>query len=79
MQTLLVKKGGAETVTDRKAFLAEGTGISINPVEAALLFNILHLDEPTTLMREAWEKKDPGRTRTDNILFFYLLTKASSS
>lgn len=34
-------------------FVAEGTGLADNSMDAALLFNILHHDEPVALMKEA--------------------------
>jgi SAM-dependent methyltransferase len=34
-------------------FVAAGTGLDDNSMDAALLFNILHHDEPTALMKEA--------------------------
>ncbi|HCE66750.1 MAG: methyltransferase type 11 [Geobacteraceae bacterium GWC2_55_20] len=34
-------------------FVAEGTGLADNSMDAALLFNILHHEEPVALMKEA--------------------------
>ncbi|MDD5758703.1 MAG: class I SAM-dependent methyltransferase [Desulfobulbaceae bacterium] len=34
-------------------FVADGTGLADNSMDAALLFNILHYEEPVALMREA--------------------------
>jgi len=34
-------------------FMADGTGLKSGSVDYALLFNILHLEEPVTLLREA--------------------------
>lgn len=41
-------------------FVAEGTGLPSDSVDAALLFNILHHEEPVTLMKEAFRIVRPG-------------------
>jgi SAM-dependent methyltransferase len=41
-------------------FVAGGTGLSSGSVEAALLFNILHHEEPVALMKEALRILKPG-------------------
>ncbi len=41
-------------------FVAEGTGLPEASVDVALLFNILHHDEPVTLLREAFRVLRPG-------------------
>lgn len=41
-------------------FVAEGTGLTSDSVDAALLFNILHHEEPVALMREAFRIVRPG-------------------
>jgi SAM-dependent methyltransferase len=41
-------------------FVAEGTGLADDSVDAALLFNILHHEEPVALMKEALRVLKPG-------------------
>jgi len=41
-------------------FVAEGTGLADNSMDAALLFNILHHEEPVELMREAFRVLKTG-------------------
>lgn len=41
-------------------FVGTGTGLPKNSMEAALLFNILHHEEPVTLLREAFRVLKPG-------------------
>ena len=41
-------------------FVAEGTGLIENSMDAALLFNILHHEEPVALMREAFRVLKPN-------------------
>ena len=41
-------------------FAGEGTGLPTDSIDAALLFNILHHDEPVTLMKEAFRVVKPG-------------------
>ena len=41
-------------------FVAEGTGLAENSVSHALLFNILHTDQPMDLLREAHRVLRPG-------------------
>jgi len=41
-------------------FVAEGTGLADNSMDAALLFNILHHEEPVTLMKEALRVLKPN-------------------
>jgi SAM-dependent methyltransferase len=41
-------------------FVAEGTGLPDGSMDAALLFNILHLEEPVPLLREAIRVLSPG-------------------
>ena len=35
-------------------FLAEGTGLKDESVDYAMLFNILHVEDPEAMLREAW-------------------------
>jgi ubiquinone/menaquinone biosynthesis C-methylase UbiE len=41
-------------------FVAEGTGLADNSMDAALLFNILHHEEPVALMKEAFRVLKPN-------------------
>lgn len=41
-------------------FVAAGSGLASASMDAALLFNILHHEEPVALMREAWRVLKPG-------------------
>ncbi|WP_298439611.1 class I SAM-dependent methyltransferase [Geobacter sp.] len=41
-------------------FVAGGTGLPDNSVDAALLFNILHHEEPVALLKEAFRVLRPG-------------------
>jgi len=54
------RRGINNVIAEVRDFLAEGTGIPDNSVEAAFLFNILHLEEPMMLMREAFRILKPG-------------------
>lgn len=38
----------------RRDFVAEGTGLKAASVDYAMLFNILHIEHPETLLKEAW-------------------------
>lgn len=48
--------------TKLRDFVAEGTGLSAESVAVALLFNILHHNEPVTLLEEARRILVPGGT-----------------
>ena len=41
-------------------FVAEGSGLQHDSIDAALLFNILHHEEPVALMKEAFRILKPG-------------------
>ena len=43
-----------------KDFVAQGSQLPDDSMDAALLFNILHHDEPVALMSEAWRLLKPG-------------------
>jgi SAM-dependent methyltransferase len=38
----------------QRDFVADGTGLDENSIDYAMLFNILHSEEPLVLLREAW-------------------------
>ncbi len=46
----------------RRDFIAEGTGLRDASVDYAMLFNILHAEERTTLLKEAWRILKTGGT-----------------
>lgn len=47
-------KGGIKNIeVITRDFMADGTGLKSGSVDYAMLFNILHLEEPVTLLREA--------------------------
>ena len=64
MITILQKKcreAGVQNVEARlRDFVATGTGLADNSMDAALLFNILHHDQPTALMKEAHRVLKPN-------------------
>ncbi len=50
-----VKAAGLRNVTCQKRdFISDGTGLSDNTVDYAMLFNILHTENPLALLREAY-------------------------
>jgi SAM-dependent methyltransferase len=50
--------GNVRAVT--RDFVVAGSGLADRSMDAALLFNILHHDEPVALMKEAWRVLKPG-------------------
>jgi len=55
-------RGGGQTniVSVERDFMAAGTGLGNGSVVHAMLFNILHIEEPEKLLREAWRVLTPG-------------------
>ncbi len=49
-----VKAGVKNIHAIRRDFLAEGTGLKDESVDYVMLFNILHVDNPETMLKEAW-------------------------
>ncbi|MCC7556136.1 MAG: class I SAM-dependent methyltransferase [Methanoculleus marisnigri] len=41
-------------------FVADGTGLPADSVDYTMLFNILHAEQPLTLLHEAWRILKPG-------------------
>jgi ubiquinone/menaquinone biosynthesis C-methylase UbiE len=41
-------------------FVAEGTGLPSESVDHAMLFNILHIEDPVSLLKEAYRVAKPG-------------------
>ncbi len=52
--------GIANVRSEVRDFVAEGTGLADNSMDAALLFNILHHEEPVALMKEALRVLKPN-------------------
>lgn len=64
MVAVVRQKCAAAAITNVRAavrdFVAEGTGLADNSMDAALLFNILHHEEPVALMKEALRVLKPN-------------------
>ncbi|CAN5591164.1 hypothetical protein BH11PLA2_BH11PLA2_52770 [soil metagenome] len=54
------KAGVDRVVALQRDFLAEGSGLANDSVHYAMLFNILHVEEPATLLTEAFRVLAPG-------------------
>ncbi|GMV83498.1 MAG: hypothetical protein AMXMBFR7_46820 [Planctomycetota bacterium] len=52
--------GLANVVTDVRDFLAQGSGRPDRSIDYAMLFNILHIERPATLLNEAYRALKPG-------------------
>ena len=52
--------GLANVVVEERDFLADGCGRADGSVGYAVLFNILHVEEPVALLREAYRALVPG-------------------
>jgi len=52
--------GFTNVVTERRDFVAEGCGLPDGSAGYAMLFNILHIEEPVRLLREAKRVLKPG-------------------
>jgi SAM-dependent methyltransferase len=50
----------SNVVVERKDFVAEGCGLPDASVDYAMLFNILHIEDPVGLLREASRALAPG-------------------
>lgn len=55
-----VDAGIANVQATVRDFVGEGTGLADNSMDAALLFNILHHEEPVALMKEALRVLNPN-------------------
>lgn len=44
----------------QRDFVTDGTGLTADSVDYAMLFNILHAEQPLALLREAWRILRPG-------------------
>jgi ubiquinone/menaquinone biosynthesis C-methylase UbiE len=55
------KESGVDNIDFQlRDFVAEGTGLADESVDYAMLFNILHLEEPPVLLKEAYRVLKPG-------------------
>ena len=55
------KKQGLQNVNAlQRDFVSEGTGLPDHSMNYAMLFNILHADQPDVLLQEAWRGLSPG-------------------
>jgi ubiquinone/menaquinone biosynthesis C-methylase UbiE len=52
--------GAANVVTELRDFIADGCGRPDRSANRAMLFNILHIEEPTSLLREVYRVLAPG-------------------
>jgi ubiquinone/menaquinone biosynthesis C-methylase UbiE len=58
--TLAARNGLANVRAEERDFLAHGTGRPDGSAGYAMLFNILHVEEPVALLREAYRTLKPG-------------------
>lgn len=57
----LAQQAGLRNVRfEQRDFVAEGTGLGDGTIGYAMLFNILHAEEPLRLLHEAWRILAPG-------------------
>lgn len=54
------QQGVQNVNTILRDFMAAGTGLEAESVDYALLFHILHVEDPHGLLREAWRVLKPG-------------------
>jgi len=54
------KEGLKNVNTILRDFMAEGTGLEAENVDYVMLFNILHIDNPEIMLREAWRILKPN-------------------
>lgn len=59
-QRRMIEAGVANFQVEQRDFLAEGCGRPDQSADYAMLFNILHIDEPVSLLREAYRVLAPG-------------------
>jgi SAM-dependent methyltransferase len=56
------ERGLANVIVEERDFVAVGSGRTSGSISAALLFNILHIENPIALLREAHRTLRPGGT-----------------
>jgi ubiquinone/menaquinone biosynthesis C-methylase UbiE len=54
------KQNLSNVVTILRDFISEGSGLKDSSVDFVMLFNILHLEKPTKLLKEAYRILTPG-------------------
>jgi len=63
MVSAIKKEAGKEGLKNVNAmlrdFMAEGTGLKAGSIDYVMLFNILHIDNPEIMLREAWRVLKP--------------------
>lgn len=62
VQAQAAQRGLPHLRIHRRDFLAEGTGEKAENFDHALLYNILHVEKPEAMLREAWRILKPGAT-----------------
>jgi len=61
MTTEAARTAGVANVRPmERDFMADGTGLPSHSCDYALVFNLLHIDEPVALLREAFRVLSPG-------------------
>src|SRR5215213_1275662 len=55
-----LRAGAANVRAVVRDFMTQGTGLDPGSVDYAIVFNILHCEDPLALLREAWRALKPG-------------------
>ena len=58
----LREAGFSNAVVEQRDFVADGSGLPDASIDYAMLFNILHIEAPVALLREAYRALAPGGT-----------------